>query len=424
MDFTLALSLCLVFICLSAFFSMADMVFSSVNILKLKKTADEGNKYALIAYNLSSNYDNTISTILLGNNIVNVALSSVMVFVTGYFGLEAGTVNLISIVISLTVLLLFGEIVPKQLAKIYNYRLSLIFAPIILAFKYIFYPFTFAFRGISKLISKIFIHGKDTKEEKLDAELKEMIDTIEDEGLINENKADLVRNAIEFNVTEAYEIMRPRVEVKMFDINDSIEELINEKEIFNYSRIPLYEDDKDHIVGILPIKILQRKILANEQIDLLAISYKPTFVPDTMKITDILLKLKESKHHLAVVLDEYGGVAGVITMEDILEEIIGDIWDETDDVEQDYAETKGGFIVDGSMNIDDFFDLVETYDKTSDNSFTTVNGWITDKLERFPVSGDTFTYKNIEVKVLTIDGFTAEKIKVIINEVDDDDDKN
>ncbi|MEG0529180.1 MAG: hemolysin family protein, partial [Bacilli bacterium] len=363
MNFYVALTVSIILIIFSTFFSMSDMVYSSVNTSRLKKEASEGNKSSARAYKLAINYDNTISTILLGNNAVNVGLSSSMVFVTAAFGLDETISNLVSIIISLVVLLLFGEVIPKQIAKIYNYRLSKVFAPIILVFKYLFLPFTFVFTGISKLISKIFLrNGIKDNSNNVDAELKEMVDVIEDEGLIDEDKADLVRNAIEFNTTEAYEIMKPRVDIEMFDINSPISNLISNKNIFNFSRIPLYEDDKDHIVGILPIKILQKKILAGKPFTLLEMSYVPTFVPRTMKITDILLKLKESKHHMAIVLDEYGGVEGIITMEDILEEIVGDIWDETDDVEKDYSVTKGGFIVDGSMNIDDFFELFHLRD--------------------------------------------------------------
>ncbi|MEG0978157.1 MAG: hemolysin family protein [Bacilli bacterium] len=422
MNFYVALTVSLIFIIFSTFFSMSDMVYSSVNTSRLKKEASEGNKSSARAYKLAINYDNTISTILLGNNAVNVGLSSSMVFVTAAFGLDETIANLISIIISLVVLLLFGEVIPKQIAKIYNYRLSKIFAPIILVFKYLFLPFTFVFTGISKLISKIFLrNGIKDKSNNVDAELKEMVDVIEDEGLIDEDKADLVRNAIEFNTTEAYEIMKPRVDIEMFDINSPISSLISNKSIFNFSRIPLYEDDKDHIVGILPIKILQKKILAGKPFTLLELSYVPTFVPRTMKITDILLKLKESKHHMAIVLDEYGGVEGIITMEDILEEIVGDIWDETDDVEKDYSVTKGGFIVDGSMNIDDFFELFDLKDRESDNSYTTVNGWIIDKLERFGKIGDKLVYKNITVEIIAADEFTVEKIKVIVNDDDLDD---
>lgn len=408
---------------LSAFFAMCDMAFSSVNVLRLKKRAEEGHKTAQLAYKLATKYDHTISTILFCNNITNIGISSLMVSVTEHIPVEQPWEEVISILISIFILLLFGEIIPKHIAKAYNYRLSLVFARILYGFHLICFPFTFVFTKFANLLSKIFIRKKKDEEEdedQTDDELTEMVDKIEEEGIIDEKKADLVRSAIEFSNTEAYEIMTPRVDLMMFNIEDDIEELINDKEFFIYSRIPVYEGDKDNVIGILPIKLLQRKILAEQEINIRELLYKPLFVPRSNNIRDILEQFREEKHHVAIVLDEYGGVEGLLTVEDIVEELVGPIFDETDIVEKDYSETKEGYIVDGSMNIDDFFELVDIEPEFDDPSYNTVSGWVIDNLERFAKKGDQFTFENLDVEVILTDTYTVEKIKVKVNEKEDE----
>lgn len=427
MPYYISLPIIAVLIVLSTMFSMSDMALSSVNILRIKKDAENNKRSAKIAYKLITNYEDTISTILFCNNLTNIGISSIMVFVVqNLAGTNETIENVISILISTFILLLCGEVIPKQIAKIYNYRLSLFFSYFVVTCKYIFYPFTFIFTKIAYFFSKLFLKGTKKVEENIQTEvgdeLQEMVQTIEDEGIINEDKADLIRSAIEFNSTEAYEIMTPRVDVLMFDINDDIENLINDSEYFRYSRIPIYEEDKDNIVGILPIKLLQRKILTNSDINLKELIYKPTFVPRSIKITDILSLFKKNGHHMVVVLDEYGGVEGIVTIEDIIEELVGPIFDETDKIEKEYSETKDGYIVSGSMNIDDFFELVEIEPEFDDPSFNTVSGWVIDNLERFAKENDEFDFENLHIKVLSVDEYTVERIQVTINKKQDEED--
>ena len=411
-----------VLLVLSAFFSMCDMAFSSVNVLRLKKRADEGNKTAQIAYKLATKYDDTISTILFCNNITNIGISSLMVIVTENMRLDDVWEQVISIVISVFVLLLLGEIIPKQIAKVYNFNFAMGFARMLQVFTYIFFPFTYVFTKFASLLSKIFVRKSKKVEEEIDTdeELQEMVDKIEEEGIIDEKKADLVRSAIEFNNTEAYEIMTPRVDLMMFNIEDDVEELINNKEYFIYTRIPIYDGDKDQVIGILPMKMVQRKILADQKVDIKELMYKPLFIPRSLNIRDVLEKFKEEKHHVAIVLDEYGGVEGLLTVEDIIEELVGPIFDETDVVEKEFSPTKEGYIVDGSMNIDDFFELVDIEPEFDDPSYNTVSGWVIDNLQRFGKKGDTFSFENLDVEVMYAEEFTVEKIKVKVNEVEED----
>lgn len=414
------LPIVVVLIVLSAMFCLSDMAISSVNVLRLKKAAEEGNKKAKIAYKLAINYDNTISSILFGNNLTNIGISSLMVSITASFSFSDIEETIISIVISVFVLLLFGEIVPKSIAKIYNYKLSLFFAYPIYWFQWICYPITWVLTKFANAVSKLFMRSNKENNVDVDLELQEMVSTIEDEGIIDEDKADILRNAIDFTITEAYEIMTPRVDLIMFDINDDVQELLNDKDYFIYSRIPIYNEDKDDVIGILPIKSVQKKMLIGEDVNIKELMYEPLFIPESMKIDEVLKIFRKQKMHIAVVLDEFGGVEGIVTMEDILEELVGQIFDETDEIEQDYSETKDGFIVDGSMNIEDFFELVELKVDIDEEEFTstTVAGWCVELLNRFAQVGDKLEYENLKITVIAVDEYTIEKIRVKINKVE------
>lgn len=413
----LYISIPIIVVCLilSAFFSAMETAFSTVNVSTLRKEAKSGNKRAQLSYRIITNYDKSVSTVLFGNNLVNIFISTLMVSITALFNLDGIYERILSIAFSVLILLFFGEIIPKQLGKIYNHSFVLRGCRIFNVFYYLFWVITFPISWIGGVFSKIFVRKKNIMAEvEVDEELQEMVDLIEDEGVIERDKAEMVRSAIEFNTTEAYEIMKPRVDVKMFDINDDYRDFIKDKSYFVYSRIPIYDGDKDNVIGILPIKLLERKILANQEINISKLMYKPLFVPHSMKISDVMLEFRKEKHHMAIVIDEFGGVEGALTMEDILEELVGEIYDETDVITSFYSKIRGGYVVDGLMNIDDFFDLVETENDDEKISYTTVGGWATDKLEKFPKVGDKFKYKNLVISILEMDKYSVERVKVII----------
>lgn len=422
MNIPIYISIPLVFVLIicSCFFSSTEMAFSTVNQVRLKTEGKDGDSKSQRAYDLSLKFSSLVSTVLFGNDLVNVAISTLLYSITSLMGLDEIFEAIVSISISVVILLIFGEIIPKQLGRIYNYKIVRTFSSLVIVLKYIFLPFTFIVTLIGSAFATLFSKQKRDESVEVDDELQEMVDKIENEGAIDNDKAEMVKSAIEFNTTEAYEIMTPRVDVKMFDINDDFDEFLSDKSNFIYSRIPVYEDDKDNIIGILPLKIVERKILNNEKIDVRELMYKPLFIPQGMKIIDVLLSFRNEKHHMAIVIDEFGGVDGVITMEDILEELVGNIFDETDVIVEEYCQTDDGYLVDGSMNIDDFFDLVEETPEDDDSVYTTVGGWCTDKLEKFPKEGDTFIYKSLKIIILVVDNFTVEKIKVIIDKREDD----
>lgn len=402
--------LIVVFICLlfSAFFSATDLVYGMVDQDRLEKAANQGNKNAKLALDIARDYEWSISSILFGNNVVNIIASS---FVT-LFGLLLGIEAWIPFVFA-GIIIVFCEFLPKAIAKKFNYSLSLKFAYPVQIFKYVFilvYPISKLFVLVSKLFKK-----KSIEEDEIDEEvLTEMVDTMEENEMLEEGEADLVRSAIDLNDIQAFEIMTPRVDVFFINIEDDIEEILEEGEIFRHSRIPVYEDTVDNIIGILPIKSLLRAVLKGEKIDVASLCYKPLFVPRNHQLLDLLKEFKESKIHIAVVVDEYGGTEGIITMEDILEEIVGDIFDETDEIEEEFSdEGDGEYIVDGSMNIDDFFSLIG-YEKEFETDYSTVAGLCQEILDRFAKTGDEFIFdERYKFKVLFADEFTVEKLRVI-----------
>lgn len=402
----------LVLVILSATFSCSDMVYASVNQLRLKKDAHKGSKSAKLALKFAKNYDTTITTVLFSNNLVNIAASSLATVLAYEIFLGADYAPTISSITLLIIILIFGEILPKVIGRIYSYKLAKLFAYPLLVLKTVFFPFVYTTSSLGKLIAKLFIR-KDKEEAVIsDDELEEMVEKIEEEGVIDEDQSELLKSAIDFKETQAYEIMTPRVDIFAIDIDDDIKSWIRDEAIFKHSRIPVYKGSIDKIVGVIPTKQLLREILADNQINIKSLIYPVKFVPHSMGISEILKQMKETKNHIAIVVDEFGGTDGLITMEDILEELVGEMWDEMDKIEEDVHKIKRNeYIIEGSMNIEDFFDMFEE-EKPDDGDYTTVGGWVIDQLGRFAVDGDKFTYKDMRVEVKEVTEFTVEKILV------------
>ena len=404
-----------ILIMLSAIFSMCDIVYASVNQLRLKKTIKEKHsKAAKIALDFAINYDEMLTTALFMNNLVNIAASSLSAVLAiqlfkNTLGVEVGT-TIMSIILLLA-LLIFGEIMPKVIGRAFSYRLSLLLAYPLLVLKFAFFPIVFVSKYIGKFFAYPFIHIK--KEEAISSEeLQEMVETIKDEGVIDKDQSELLTNAITFKDTEAREIMTPRVEMYSLDIDDDINLLVKDDEFFTHSRIPVYKDTIDNIIGILPIKSVLRKLLANEEIDVSSLLSPVYSVPGSMGISEILDEMQKNKNHIVIVKDEYGGTDGLLTMEDILEELVGDMWDEMDEVKENYRKvTKFSYEVDGSMNIDDLFKLFNLT-PPDDESYETLAGYVMDKLGRFAEVGDKFTSDNLYFEVLSIEEFTVDKVLV------------
>ena len=399
----------------SAFFSAADLVYSLVDQDKLEKAAVKGSKRAKLALSLARKYEFSIATILFSNNVVNILASSLVAAIAVYYDKVNGTnyATTLSTIIMTVVIIIFCEFLPKAFAKRFNYKFALNFAYPVRFFEILFFIFVWPISKLFELIAKLF-KKKSKEEDVIDEDvLNEMVDEIEESGDLEENGAEIVRNAIDLNDIQAYEIMTPRVDVFAIDIDDDINEIIKEGEIFKHSRIPVYKDTIDDIIGILPIKALARAIFRHDQIDVKALMYQPLIIPRNHQLLDLLQEFKQSRVHVAVVIDEYGGTEGIITMEDILEEIVGDIFDETDEVEEEYIITKeGSYIVDGSMNIDDFFELLGLDLDEYDTDYSTAGGFCQEILNRFAKKDDEFDFSHYHFRILEADEYTVEKMLI------------
>ena len=398
----------------SMFFSAADMVYGMVDKDRLNREKGKKAKRAKLAIKIADDYELSISAILLGNNVVNVLAASIVTLIG--ISLSNGNEDLattLSTIIFTVFIIIFCEFIPKAFAKRFNYSLALIFAYPVTFFKYLFFIIVWPIAKLFKLFGKLFAK-KSKEEDQIDEDvLTEMADSLEEEGILEENEAELLRSAIDLNDIEAFEIMTPRVDVYAISKDEDIDELIKDKEFFKHSRVPVYDETIDNIVGILPIKALAKKILAGRKdIDIMSLCYKPLIIPRNHQILDVLSEFKEKKVHVAIVKDEYGGTEGIITMEDILEEIVGDIFDEFDEIEEEYVDKGNGtYVVDGAMNIEDFFELIG-YEEEVETDYATVGGFCQDILDRFAKTGDEFDFAHYHFKVLEADEFTVEKLKV------------
>lgn len=401
---------------LSMFFSSADMVYSVVNHSKLEDATNKGNKRAKVALSIAKDYEFSIASILFGNNLVNILASSIITLIGVWWNPNWGTTVLT--VIFTIFIIIFAEFAPKSFSKKFSYSLALLYAYPVIFFKYVTFPVVWPISKLFQLIGRLF-KKKSKEEEQIDEDvLMNMVDELEETEEYDEQDAELVKSAIDINDVEAHEIMTPRVDVYAINIEDDLDEIIKEGEIFKHSRIPVYEDTIDNVIGILPIKELAKAIFRkDEHINILSLCYKPLVIPRNRQLLDLLEEFKSSKIHIALVIDEYGGLEGIVTMEDILEEIVGDIFDETDEIEEEYIDNGNGtYIVDGSMNIEDFFELIE-YKGEFETDYETVGGFCQEILDRFAVTGDKFTFADrYECEVLNADEYTVNKLRVIDKE--------
>ena len=399
-----------VLIVLSAFFSGSEIVYAKVNKLRLKKAAKRDKK-ARLAVKLNDNYPALIGTILVGNNLVNIAASSLATILFTTIWPDNGA--LYATLIMTASILVFGEILPKTILSKYAFSSSKKMARPLYILEIVFFPIVWSVNKLIGLASKLWT-PKEKAPTATDEELEAMADEIEEEGYIDEETHDLLRNAIDFVDVMAFEVMKPRVDIYAIDIEDDINQLIKEKEFFTYSRIPIYEETIDNIIGVVNTNEVLKLALAKKTIDLKELMYKPIFVHKTKTLSSVLQDFKKEHIHIAVVIDEFGGTLGIVTMEDILEELVGDIWDETDTIEEEAIEKEdGSLIVDGDMNIYDMFEeLLEMETEDFESEYDTVAGWCTEMLEKFPEVNDSFEYKNLKVTILQVDGVRVEKVKI------------
>ncbi len=401
-------------IILSAYFSATETAFTSVNRIKLKNMAGDGNMRAKKVLLLEEHYDTLLSTILVGNNIANIATTAIAtVFFVNLYGRYGPTIS--TIVITVTVLI-FGEISPKNLAKEYPEKFAMFSAPLISLLMTVFTPINWIFAQWKKLLRLIFKVNLDkgiTEEE-----IKTLVEEAATEGNIMSEQEELIQNAIDFSDLEAWDVLTPRVDIKAIEIDDTKEDVGMLFKDTGFSRMPVYEDDLDNILGVLNQKDFHNFISGTKKN--IADYVKPVvFVAGSMKCADLLKKLQANKTQIAIVVDEYGGTEGLVTMEDIIEELVGEIYDEHDAVETEgiIPLRNGSFRVMGNTNVEKMFDY---FDEEIDMSATTVNGWLILQIDKLPESGDEFEYdagnKIFRGKVTKADSRKALEINLKVEE--------
>lgn len=398
---------------MSAFFSSTETAFSSLNRIRIKSLAEKGDKRAALVLRLSDQYDKLLSTILIGNNIVNIASASVAtVLFIRWAGEETGPS--LSTIVTTVVVLIFGEISPKTLAKESPELFARFSAPIIQVLIYILTPVNFLFVQWKKLLSRVFKTSEDTSISE--EELLTMVDEAESEGGIDEQEGDLIRSAIEFSDVEVVEIFTPRVNIVGISENTDNQTIAKLFKETGFSRLPVYRDSIDNIIGIIHEKDFYNEVApSNRSIDVIV--KPPIFVAKTMKIGELLKLLQKNKSHIAVVADEYGGTLGIVTLEDVLEELVGEIWDEHDRVvEQCWKTGNHEYLARGAADFEDVLTNFGYEDDEAVDTYTTVNGWMIDQLEHIPKQGETLTYKNLDFVVQDADDRHVTLIKIIEHE--------
>lgn len=390
--------ICILF---SAFFSASEMSISSCNHLRIENLNEEGDKKGKNAWNVINRFDDALSAILIGNNLVNIAassLGSVMVILL----LKNDAFTWMSTVVITCLVIIFGETIPKIAAKKNATRFALAFSGFIRVLMTILKPLIFVVVWCVNFFTKD-MKGEDEEKDEDEAidELSTIIETAEDEDVLEEDQSELVQAAIDFLDLDAYEAMTSRVDLVAIDIEDDEDEIKKIIEESQYSRIPIYRGSIDNIIGILYLNHYLKAITLDEKVDLESLLLPPVYVYKTTKLTSVLDQLRAAKQHMAIVCNEYGGTHGVITMEDIMEEIVGDIWDEADVIEEEevieISDTK--FELDGDMGIADFCELLKVSYDDFETESDTVGGWVLEHFEVYPKDGDSFEDEELGLKV-------------------------
>ena len=397
-----------VLVILSAYFSATETAFTSLNRIRLKSKADAGNRRAALALKLVDQYDNLLSTILVGNNIVNLSASSLAtVFFTEGLRLQNGAV--ISTAVITIVVLVFGEVSPKSLAKEYPESFAMFSAPIMRILMVILTPVNFLFSLLKKVLSKVF--HKEGDSGITEEELVTMVDQAESEGGLDQHEGKLIRSAIEFNDMEVDEILTPRVDIVAVEDTDSMDDIAQAFAESGYSRLPVYHEDIDDIIGVIHEKDFHAARYRGIT-DMKSFTGPMLYTTGNTKISELLRILQREKAHMVIVVDEYGGTEGLVTLEDIVEELVGEIWDEHDEVIEEFKKQEdGSYLISCSADLTDLFDLFSIKGECDAN---TISGWVMEQIGRIPEEGDRFTAEGLDVTVTRVDHRRVLEIRVVV----------
>ena len=410
MNIPLYIAIMAVLVLMSAYFSATETAFSSLSKTRLKLLSEE-NKKAALAYKLSENYDKLISTILIGNNIVNIAVASLGTVLFVHIMDNDDLAATVSTVIITITVLIFGEVMPKGMAKDFPEKFAIFSAPIINILIVLLTPISFLLSKLKQLISKMF--GSKEAATMSQEELLLIVDEVEQEGGIDQEESELLHNAIEFSELRAEDILTHRVDLEAVSVDADKEEIAHVFSTTKFSRLLVYEENIDNIVGVVHQKDFYSETSVTPR-SLKEIMTPPIFILKNEKIDDLLRRLQQNKSHIAVILDEYGGTYGIVTMEDILEELVGDIWDEHDEVVEECREIEENvYHVDGMMNFEDF---CKQFEFEAESQSISIGGWVAEQLEKIPEEGDSFDFEKLHVTVKATDSNRASLLEITVTE--------
>lgn len=403
-----------IMIILSAFFSASETAFSSVNLIRLRQYAEDGRSGAKKALNVAERFDEVLLAILIGNNIVNLASASLATIVaTEVLHLGASGAPIATAVMTILIII-FGEILPKSYAKENSESLALAIGTIYYYMIIIMKPLIKIFMVLKEFVAKLY-RKKDDEPSVTEDELNVIIDTMEEEGVLQQDEVEMLQSVLDLSETFVKDIMTPRVDVIAVDVHDSTEHIKNVFLEEKYSRIPVYDESRDNIVGILYERDLFSAIIergSTEDIVIADIMRDPMYVSYTMRVSDLLTRLQLEKQHLAIVADEYGGTAGLVTMEDVLEEVVGEIYDEHDEEEQFFTKKSDTlYEVKADIELDELFDIMDIDLDIPEDAYS-LGSWMYSKIEDIPNIGDMYQYHNLVFTIIEVEDRRIKRVKI------------
>lgn len=410
---------CIVF---SAMFSGSEIAFTALNEVKMQKRMEENRKGAKAALRFHRNFNNGLIAILIGNNLVNIGSSSIATALAISLMGEGGAWVATGI---MTVLIItFGEILPKILAAERPEGLASLTAAPLEVFSVLLFPLIWVLRKLLDLLSRIW---KNSASDDIITEddMETILDTVEDEGVVDEDVAELLQSAFDFDEVLAYEVITPRVDMVAIDLDDPREEILKTAFASPYTRIPVYHDTTDHICGILHLNRLYKTLVHDPDAEIEPLLMEPTFVHKTMALPDVLNLMRKRKSHLVIVTDEYGGTMGILTMEDVLEQLVGEIWDETDTIEEEFIEIgENCYEADGDMRLKDFLDEFDKEDEDEEDDNATVGGWAVERIGGYPKLHESFVFEDLTVTIIKKDRLRVLRVKVEVDPQWEDEDED
>ncbi|MBR0426560.1 MAG: HlyC/CorC family transporter [Clostridia bacterium] len=414
--------LIVVCIALSAMFSGAEIAYNALSDTKLKHLAENGSKSARAALRFYERFDAGVIAILLGNNLVNIGSSSIAAALAISLLGEGGA--WIATAVMTVLIITFGEILPKILASERPERFASLLAYPLSVLLTVLYPLVWLLQKFLGVLSRAW-ESNASDETITEDDLETILDTVEDEGVVDEDVAELLQSAFEFDDVLAYEVITPRVDLVAIDLDDPREKQLKVALASPYTRLPVYRETPDHIVGILHLNRLYKALVENPDCSIKKLMLPPIYVHKTTPLPDVLNTMRKKKSHMVIVTDEYGGTMGILTMEDVLEQLVGDIWDESDVIEEEFKEVSPNrYEVDGDMRLIDFLDEFDKEEEDLDDDNATVGGWAVEMVGGYPKRYDSFVYEDLTVTILKKERMRVLRLLVEVNpDWEDEDDE-